>query len=78
MVSSRRQCPIALGGLADREHLGVGARVLEELALVVAGADELAVRAENHGADGDVVVRQGLLGLREREPHPAVLIWTQS
>ena len=69
---------MCLGGLADREHLGVGAGVLEELALVVAGADEVAVGAEDHGADGHVVVRQGLLGLLDGEAHPGlVLIWTQ-
>ena len=63
-----------LGGLADREHLGVGAGVLEELALVVAGADDGPVRAEDDRPDRHVAVREGLLGLLDCEPHSALVL----
>ena len=45
------------GGLAQRQHLGVGRRVLAQLALVVPHAHDLAV-ADHHGADRDVLVPQ--------------------
>ena len=38
--------------LAQREHLGVGGRVLAQLALVVAGADHLAVRGRSRPRPG--------------------------
>ncbi len=43
--------------------------ILAALALVVAGADLLAGRAEDDRADGHVVVGQGELGLGDRAPH---------
>ena len=58
-----------VGGLADREHLGVGAGVLEQLALVVAGADDGPVGADDDRPDRYVAVRKGLLGLLDCEPH---------
>ena len=53
-----------------------GAIVLARIPLVVygtadpkAGAEQLAVRAEDHGPDGHVVMGEGPLSLRDREPH---------
>jgi hypothetical protein len=60
------------GGGAQGEHLGVRGRVLAQLALVVAGADHLAV-VDDDGADRDVVVRERQLRLGEREAHVALV-----
>ena len=63
--SSTRQLPERAGGLAQRDHLGVGGGVGADLALVVAGADHLAV-PDDHRADRDVVVLE-----RPRRPRAA-------
>ena len=60
---------MCLAACVDGEHLGVSAGVLAALALVVAGADLLAVRAEDDRTDGHVAVGQGELGLGDRPPH---------
>src|SRR5690606_36629500 len=61
------------GGLArgrEREHLRVRRRVTETLDGVATAPDEHAV-PDNDGADGDLALLEGALGLAERLPHPA-------
>ncbi len=57
-----------LTGLAQRQHLGVRGRVVAQFALVVPGADDLAV-FDDHRPDRDVVVLEGTLGLAQRKAH---------
>ena len=52
----------------QRERLGVRRRVLPVLALVVPGAHDLALVHDNR-ADRDIVVRERLFGLRDRDRH---------
>src|SRR5688572_993236 len=54
----------------EREHLGVGGRVVLDLAAVVAARDDRAA-ADDHGADRDVVVRRGRASLGQRVVHEA-------
>ena len=65
------------GPLADRDQLGVRGRVRAQLALVVAGADHLAV-VDQHGADRHVVVRQRAFRLAQGEPHEVLVAREES
>ena len=65
-MSSSRQLPRRRGRRLQREHLGVRGRVLAALALVVPGADHLAL-VDDDRADRDVVVRERPLRLGDRE-----------
>ena len=76
-ASSTRQLPSARGGLAQREDLGVRRRVLAQLALVVAGREDLAV-AHDDRADRHVVVFQRALGLAQREAHEVLVAWEEA
>ena len=70
-VKARALEPPALevgGGLRDGEDFGVGGGVLEDLALVVGLADDLAVMDDN-AADGHLAGLAGLLGLAEGALH---------
>ena len=60
------------GGLAQRQDLGVRGGVLAQLALVVAGPDDLAV-LDHDGPDRDVVVLERALRLAQREPHEVLV-----
>ncbi len=71
-VSSTPPAAERAGGLAQRDHLGVGGRVGAELALVVAGADHLAV-VDDHGADRHVVVLERPRGLAQRQAHEVLV-----
>ena len=59
----------ALSGLAQGENLGVGGRVAQGHAAVVAATDGGFAR-DDDGADRDFVFGGGELGLRERLAHP--------
>src|SRR4051812_14101656 len=61
------------GRLAQGDGLGVGGRVLAQLALVVPGADDLA-GAHDDGADRHVVVLERALGLRDGEAHAVLVV----
>jgi hypothetical protein len=50
----------------------VGGRVLAQLALVVAGADDLAA-VDEHRADRHVVVLERAFGLAQGEPHEVLV-----
>lgn len=63
-----------LGGLADGDDFGVGAGVFVCFSAVVAGADDGAGGVGDDGADGDVVVGEGLLGLVEGLPHEVFVV----
>src|SRR5205807_648882 len=56
------------GGVAQGDELGMRGGVGADLALVVAGADDLAV-ADDNRAHGDVVVIKGTLGLAQGQAH---------
>ena len=71
-ASSTRQLPSVAGRLAQRDHLGVGGGVGADLALVVAGGDDLAV-LDDHGADRDVIVVERAHRLAQREAHEVLV-----
>ena len=56
------------GGVAERQHLGVGHRVAGPLPLVVAAGHDLAVQ-QGHGTHGDVAVPGSEGGLVQGQPH---------
>jgi len=60
------------GAGPQRDHLGVRAGILAQLALVVARPDHLAV-VHQHGPDGHVVVVGRALGLVQREAHEVLV-----
>ena len=76
-MSISRHVPAALGGLAQREHLGVGGRVLAQLALVVRGRQHLAP-ADEHRADRHVVVFQRPHSLAQGQLHEIVVAWEEA
>src|SRR5262249_8737968 len=55
--------------LGDGDHLGVGRRVVQLLALVVRLADDAALRRDDDGADGHLVLVGGEGGLLQRQFH---------
>ena len=57
----------------DRQDLGVGGRVSGQFPLVVAPGDEVSVRVENNGSDGDVTVLECGAGLLQRGGHGLVV-----
>ena len=61
-----------LGRLGDGDHLGVGRRIVELLALVVRGGDH-AVLEDDDRADRHFVLGQGRLGLVEGQLHEVVV-----
>jgi hypothetical protein len=60
------------GGGAEGLQLGVGGGVALPLAAVAAAGQLGAVGADHDGADRDVVVVEGGLGLGQGDPHPAL------
>jgi len=62
-----------LGGVSEREQLGMGSRIAGPLALVVALGDHLTV-AEHDSAHRHVVVGDGQSGLVERKLHRGIEI----
>ena len=60
--------PSTLCGIPQGEDLGVGGRVLAQLAFVVALRDDLA-SDEHDGSDGHVVVVKGERGLAQGDGH---------
>ncbi len=56
------------GGLGDGQDLGMGRGVLEDFALVVGFADDLAV-VDDNAADGDLPGLEGLLGFAQSGLH---------
>jgi len=72
---SRETPPVAdrRGGVAEREHLGMGGRVAGQLSLVVASRHDSAVD-EDHASDRYVAVRRCPGGLLEGESHRRVVV----
>ena len=60
------------GRLAQRDHLGVGGGIVAQLALVVSGADELAV-LDDHGSDRHVIVLERPFSLAQGEAHEVLV-----
>ena len=56
MQPSRCHDPEHGGGIAQREHLGVGGRIVQVLTLVVARAPDTRSPQHDHGSDRDVAV----------------------
>ena len=73
VASVRRHDPRACGRVAQGQDLGVGGRVVAQLALVVAAGHHLAVD-QHHRADGHVAVDQRGPGLLEGQRHGGVVI----
>ena len=72
VAPASRHEPDGGGGVAQRQHLGVGGGVAGELALVVAAGDDPAVD-DDDGPDGHVAVLERGAGLLEGEAHQLVV-----
>ena len=61
------------GGLSDRDHFGMGCRILQLLSLVVAGGDH-AAGSHHDRAHRNLILFRGQACFFESEPHPPVML----
>ena len=64
-------------GLAQGEKLGVGSRIVAQLALVVRGRDDLPV-LDHDSADRYIIMGQRPLGLANGEAHEVLITWEEA